>query len=288
MNLRQLHTLSAILKLGSFTAAGAYVNLSHSAVSIQMKQLEEDLGADLFDRSTRPTGFTAMGVKVALLAQEVIDGVNKIQDTASGETLVGSISIGIIPTASDTLLPRLLDGLRSRFPKLQVKVKSDTSAELAALTTQQELDFSILTAPPLEVPGLSITEIAAEPLYAVGPEKFKHLKSDIELLQSAPFIALHKKNWLGQQISTRLQARSIHLREIIEINSLGLIENLVVNGIGTSIIPQRHLAPALSERMARIPFCKPTATRMLAILKPHHNRNREIAQALEEILVAAN
>ena len=288
MNLRQLHTLSAILKLGSFTAAGEYVNLSHSAVSIQMKQLENDLGAALFDRHTRPTGLTVMGEKVALLAQEVIDSVDKIRDTASGEALVGSISIGIVPTTSDTLLPLILDGLRSRFPKLQVKVKSDTSAELADLTTRQELDFSILTAPTLAVPGLTITEIAAEPLYAVGPEKFKHLKSDIELLQSGPFIALNKKNWLGQQISARLQSRSIHVGETIEINSIGLIENLVVNGIGTSIIPQRHLAPPLSENMARIPFCKPTATRMLAVLKPDHNRNREIAVAIEEILAATS
>ena len=288
MNLRQLNTLSAILKLGSFTAAGEYVNLSHSAVSIQMKQLENDLGTILFDRKTRPTGLTVMGEKVALLAQAVIDDVDKIRDIASGEALVGSISIGIVPTASDTLLPLILDGLRSRFPKLQVKVKSDTSAELAALTNRHELDFSILTAPPLEVPGLTITEIAAEPLYAVGPRKYKHLKSDIELLQSGPFIALNKKNWLGQQISRRLQSRSIHVGEIIEINSIGLIENLVVNGIGTSIIPQRHLAPPLSNQMARIPFCKPTATRMLAVLKPDHNRNREIAVAIEEILAATN
>ncbi len=288
MNLRQLHTLSAILKLGSFTAAGEHVNLSHSAVSIQMKHLEDDLDAVLFDRHTRPTGLTAMGEKLALLAQEVINNVDNIRNTASGQSLVGSISIGIVPTASDTLLPLILDGLRTRFPKLQVKVKSDTSAELAALTTRQELDFSILTAPSLDVPGMIVTEIAAEPLYAVGPRKFKHLKSDIELLQSAPFIALNRKNWLGQQISTRLQSRSIHLDETIEISSLGLIENLVINGIGTSIIPQRHLAPPLSEKMAQIPFCKPTATRMLVVIQPDHNRNREIATAIEQILAATS
>ncbi len=284
MNLRQLHTLTAILKSGSFTAAGHHVNLSHSAVSIQMKQLEEELDAVIFDRDTRPPSLTALGEKLAFLSQDILKGVENLRVTASGQSLVGSISVGIVPTASDTLLPLIFEGLRSTFPGLQVIVKSDTSVELASLVTRHELDFAILTSPVFEVPELAITEIAAEPLFVVGPADQAFVKTDTELLQSKPFIAFSKKTWLGQQISARLQSRGILVHQIIEIDSIDVIENLVIRGFGISIIPQRHLAPPISEKMARMPFCDPIATRMLVMIQPSQGRNREIATILQQIL----
>lgn len=284
MNLRQLHTLATYLRCGSFTAASDSVNLSHSALSIQMKQLEDELGAPLFDRQTRPPVLTAMGEKIALLSQEVIDNVENIRDTATGQSLTGKVSIGIVPTATGTLLPLLLEGLRIKFPMVQVIVKSDTSVELAALTSRQELDFAILTSPVLELPEVTITEIATEPLFVVGPAEKVRAKTDVELLQSMPFITFSKKTWLGQQIATRMQSRGIHPRPFMEIDSIDVIENLVIGGFGTSIIPQRHLAPPLSEKMTRIPFCNPTATRMLVMIQPNHGRNLEIAGTIKQIL----
>ena len=284
MNLRQLNTLVAILQRGSFTAAGEDVSLSHSAVSIQMKQLEDELGVNLFNRATRPPGLTAMGEKLALLSQQVLMGVDNIRDTASGQSLVGSISIGIVPTASASLLPLILEGLQAQFPGLQVNVKSDTSAELASLTARQELDFAILTSPLFEAPELSISEIAAEPLYVVGPAGLVNTGNDTDLLQSRPFIAFSKKTWLGQQISARLQSRGIHVQQIMEIDSLGVIETLVAKGFGISIIPQRHLAPPIPDTMVRVPFCNPIETRMLVMIQPSSGLNREIATTIKRIL----
>jgi DNA-binding transcriptional LysR family regulator len=286
MNLRQLHTLDAILKYGSFTSAGHSVNLSHSAISIQMKQLEDELDTVLFDRMTRPPKLTAMGEKLALLSRNVLNEVENIRDTAAGHSLVGNVSIGIVPTASGTLLPVLLEGLRARFPKLQVIVKSDTSIELAAMVSLHQLDFAILTSPVIEIPEVTITEIAAEPLYVVGPAEQVNARNDIELLQSMPFIAFNKKAWLGQQIVARMQSRGIHVQQIMEIDSIDVIENLVVSGFGTSILPMRHLAPPLSEKMTVLPFCDPIATRMLVMMQPDHGRNLEIAATIEQILAS--
>ena len=121
----------------------------------------------------------------------------------------------------------------------------------------------------------------------VGPVGQELTKSDAELLQSKPFIAFSKKTWLGQQISVRLQSRGIHVEQVIEIDSIDVIENLVTQGFGISIIPQRHLAPPLSYKMARIPFCDPIETRMLVMIQPSRGRNREIATTLQHILAPA-
>ena len=286
MNLRQLNTLAAILKHGSFSSAGQSVNLSHSAISIQMKQLEDELETEIFDRMTRPPKLTAIGEQLALLSRKVLAEVENIRDTASGHSIVGNLSIGIVPTASGSILPILLKGLGSVFPKLQTMVKADMSAELAAMVSRHQLDFAILTSPVIEVPEVTVTEIAAEPLYVVGPAEQIGARNDVELLQSMPFIAFNKKTWLGQQISLRMQSRGIHVNQSMEIDSIDVIENLVVNGFGTSILPMRHMAPPLSEKMTVLPFCEPIATRMLVLMQPNHGRNLEIAGTIRQILAS--
>ena len=209
MNLRQLRSLATILDSGSFAAAGNRIGLSQAAISVQMSQLEATLGAELFDRSSRPVALTAEGVRIARLAGEVIDKIENIRLEASGAKTSGSVSIGFIPTCVHNLLPRVLEALRQQFPELQVSVKSGLSGELAAAVARRELDYALLTAPAVEIAELEITAIASEPYYVIAPANVKS-ESDTELLRSMPYIAFNKSTWVGQHIAARLQQRGLH------------------------------------------------------------------------------
>ncbi len=267
MNLRQLRSLATILDRGSFVAAGERIGLSQAAISVQMRQLEETLGVDLFDRSSRPVALTAEGVRIARLADEVLDKIENIRLEASGAKISGSVSIGFIPTCVHNLLPRVLEALRQQFPELQVSVKSGLSGELAAAVIRRELDYALLTAPVVEIPELDITAIASEPYYVIAPAK-SPTESDAELLRSMPYIAFNKSTWVGQHIAARLQQRGIHLTESIEIDSLEAIENLVADGFGVSIVPRRLHAILDSEKLVQVPFGNPIDTRQLALIQP--------------------
>jgi len=266
MNLRQLRSLATILDSGSFAAAGNRVGLSQAAISVQMSQLEATLGAELFDRSSRPVALTAEGVRIARLAGEVIDKIENIRLEASGAKTSGSVSIGFIPTCVHNLLTRVLEALRQQFPELQVSVKSGLSGELAAAVARRELDYALLTAPAIEIAELEITAIASEPYYVIAPASEKS-RSDTELLRSMPYIAFNKSTWVGQHIAARLQQRGIHLTESIEIDSLEAIENLVADGFGVSIVPRRLHAVLDSEKLAQVPFGSPADTRQLALVQ---------------------
>jgi DNA-binding transcriptional LysR family regulator len=267
MNLRQLRSLATILDRGSFVAAGDQIGLSQAAISVQMRQLEAALGVDLFDRSSRPVALTAEGVRIARLADEVLDKIENIRLEASGAKISGSVSIGFIPTCVHNLLPRVLEALRQQFPELQVSVKSGLSGELAAAVVRRELDYALLTAPVVEIPELDITAIASEPYYVIAPAKTR-VNTDAELLRSMPYIAFNKSTWVGQHIAARLQQRGIHVIESIEIDSLEAIENLVADGFGVSIVPYRLHTRFDHEKLVQVPFANPIDTRQLALIQP--------------------
>ena len=266
MNLRQLRSLSTILDRGSFVAASDRIGLSQAAISVQMQQLETELEVDLFDRGSRPVVLTTEGVRIARLAREVLDKVDNIRLEAHGAQTSGSVSIGFIPTSVQNLLPRVLSALRQEFPELQVSVKSGLSGELAAAVIRRELDYALLTTPVIAMPELEITTVAAEPFYVIGPARIE-IESDADLLRSMPYIAFNKRTWVGQHIAARLQQRGIHVIESIEIDSLEAIENLVADGFGVSIVPQRLHARLDPNKLTRIPFGHPVDTRQLSLVK---------------------
>lgn len=283
MNLRQLRSISTILQQGSFAAAGDHIGLSHSAISVQMQQLESSLGIELFDRGSRPVTLTVEGARIANIAGEVLDKLETIKQVASGTESLDSIAIGFIPTTVQNLLPRVLEALREEFPTLQVRVKSGLSGELAAAVARRELDYALLTTPVVEIPELDITAIASEPFYVIAPADRAGIKADDELLRSMPYIAFSRRTWVGQHIAAKLQQRGIHIRESIEIDSLEAIENLVARGFGVSIVPRRLHAEINPENIVQLPFGTPVDTRQLALVQPVSRPKTRLDQAIKKI-----
>lgn len=283
MNLRQFETLTAFLERRSFASTGDTVGLSHSAVSIQMHRLEEELGTTLFDRSTRPPTLTREGLAVAELAGNVLDLVEGMRRVASGRDITTRISIGFVPTALPLILPGILRQLRAAYPDVRIGIRSALSGELAGAVVRRELDFALITAPVERLPEIEVLEIAREPLFAVGPLSLGHLASDTALLSALPFISFNKRAWLGQQIAAQLQARGLHPREDMEVDSLDTIEALVAEGFGVSVVPQRLLAPQLSERLTRLPFGDPAFSRTLALIEHVNNRQTDLEAAVKRI-----
>ena len=265
MNLQQLRSLVAIYELKSFSAAAARVSLSHSAVSLQIRTLEEEFGQPLFDRSTRPASLTPAGKATARAAQKSLKMINTVRLIGEGQQHRELISFGVVPTEAQHLLPVVLRDLQQHQPGIRIKVKSGLSGTLALQVLNLDLDFAILTAPISPLPELQVQELVIEPLFVIAP---KHLQaeSDAALLANNPFIAFEAMTWMGHQVSARLQSRGIRVNEIMEVDSLDAIEKMVREGFGVSIVPQRFLAPPLERHLNIVPFCSPQETRRLVLI----------------------
>ena len=265
MNIQQLKSLAAILECQSFSGAAQKIGLSHSAISLQIKGLEEEFGKSLFDRTTRPAKFVPSGKRAARMAQKVLQLIDEIAEIGAGKAPANTIAIGLVPTTLQEILPFILSEIQSNHSQMRLKVKSGLSGDLTSQVINGELDMAIVTSPTNAINNLQVHEVATEPLYAIG-NKSMRAQNDADLLRSQPFISFSRKTWLGRQISERLQMRGNYVDEIMEVNSLDAIERMVSEGFGVSIVPQRLLAKPLADKLFCLPFCQPQEIRRLVLV----------------------
>ncbi|MCE2523045.1 MAG: LysR family transcriptional regulator [Rhodobacteraceae bacterium] len=256
MNIKQLRTLLAVVETRSFAAAGDKIGLSHSAVSLQIKAMEEELEVQLFDRIRRPPVPTAQGRALAEHARKTLALFEASASVARGELVRSRLTIGAVPTALASFIPASLKCLQQQFPKLRVELRSGGSSALAAALSDGDLDVAICTKPVNPIPGLEWHSIAAEPLVVVAPAHAQGADWR-SLLEDHPFIWFNRKTWAGQSIEDALKSKKVAVKAAMEIDSLEAITNLVGEGLGVSIVPMcKGKRPIRHVPFGEPPFCR--------------------------------
>lgn len=148
-----LRTFVAVVDTGSFTRAAAQVFRTQSAVSMQMKRLEEQLEKSLFVKEKRELQLTEDGHKLIVYARRIL----RLHDEALGVLSTGMESRPLLLGCPDDyvtgVLPTLLEQIRERLPGLQVQVRTGTSGQLRQLMDDGQLDISVLTRRPEKEEG---------------------------------------------------------------------------------------------------------------------------------------
>ena len=280
MNLRFLNTLVSISEQPTFAAASESLGLSHSAISLQIKALEEELQVTLVDRSRRPLVLTDRGIAVVEHARRIFAIYDEILSLSSSEYLVGSLRVGVVPTAQINLLPPALAQLRAAHPQLRITMVTGLSAELAQHVRNREIDVAVVTEPEEPLEGLRTRVVCREPYFVIAPPSGEEGLTDAALLTSHPFIWFNPKAWAGHQIQRKLIRRKIFVRDVMEADSLEAIVSLVQHGLGASIVPKRACAPPFASELRVVPFGTPQEVRTLAMVERNANPRARLADAL--------
>lgn len=264
MNIQQMRILLAVIDEGSFSAASDVVGRSPSAVSLQIKALEQELGLSLFDRNARPPLATAKAHALADHARRVIKLFDATPDVLAGQSVRGRLRVGAVPTVLGSFLPAALAGLRTEHPDLSIDVHSGSSDQLAQQLAHDALDVAICTRPPAPLPGLYWHHIAREPLVVIAPRDTPGTEQD--LLREQPFIWFNRKTWAGGAIEAHLSQRDIAVKATMEIDSLDAIEALVREGLGVSIVPVCRGSDGTWPGLRAVPFGDPPFVRDVGAL----------------------
>lgn len=250
MNLSALKTLQAILLHGNFTAAGAAVGCTPSAVSLQVKQLEQYFGQPLFDRSTRAVRATPFAVEVASATSDFTARIETLR-ARSSVVVEGKFRLGAITSMQSDLLPAVLRVLRQRHPALDVRIPplNDTNELLAELRAGR-IEAALLVRP--EGGGstrLAWQDVHRQPYVLLAPPG---------ATEADPRSLLKHHGWIAYDTSLpggRVAARHVRalvpdIRMGLELRSTDAIVSMVSLGMGVTVIPQprRLLASAYSVR----------------------------------------
>lgn len=284
MSLRALRTLQAIVHHGSFARAGAAVGLTQSAVSLQVRALEAEFGAQLFDRTRRLPVLTEAGRIVLDRATEVLALYDQIAPALSDErSLAGRLRLGAIQTALAGGLPEALAALNRAHPRLRVHVSAGMSAELALQVAAGALDAAVTTEPVApHPPDLVWTRLYSERFWIVAPPGYEAVPPRA-LFAQLPFIRFDSRAWAGRMIERELRRQKITLREEMVLDSQEVILRMIAMGLGVAVVPlseplQRSLGPRCH------PFGESGLRRHVVLLERRARPSGRLTEALARIV----
>lgn len=280
MSIRALRTLHVIARTGSFARAGEVVGLTQSAVSLQVKALEEEFGALLFDRSRRLAVLTDAGRIVLERSAELLALYDQIAPALADEqALAGRLKVGAIQTALSGFLPDAIAALYRQHPQVRIQIVAGMSAELAQEVAEGDLDAAIITEPVPPYPrGLVWVPLLEDRFWVIAPPGTETQSLD-QLVQRHPFIRFDRRAWAGLMIDRELRRQKIRVREEMTLDSQEVILRMVANGLGMAIIPLAD-ADHAAISLPSFPFGSPQLRRRIVLLEREDRRGSKIAAEL--------
>lgn len=286
MDTRQLKTLTAIARTGSFVKAADLVNLTASAVSQQIQALEAEIGASLFDRSSRPPTLTPAGLQMVSLAEEMLRIADTAVDAIRGRSISGTLSLGSVRTSALGLLPNAITRLNALYPQLRTKLRVSMSEALLSDVVVGRLDAAMV-AEIHEFPlSLRWRPFLREPLFVVAPPGTPEMSGG-EMLARFPYVKFRSNVPLAHMIDRELARMNVLLNEVAEMDTISSITACVANGLGVSVVPQIAVAEC-SVKLVTAPFGRPQLFRQIGLIEPRSGAKAVLIDELHRQLVTAS
>ena len=242
VTIRQLRYFNALAQTGHFGQAAELCAVSQPALSMQIKELESELGAPLVER--RPSGaqLTPLGREIAQRANEILILTQGLSDLAQSRARVlsGALSLGVIPTIAPYLLPATLNEIRRSYPDLDLRIRETRTETLVADLLSGALDL-LLLALPVDHPEVETLELLTDSFMLAapqtGPTPTQVLSAD-DLLQESRILLLEEGHCFRDHA---LEVCEMHRRGEIDTlgaSSLATIVRMVANGMGVTLLPK--------------------------------------------------
>ena len=236
--IRELKTLVAVARTGTFAKAGDQIGLTQAAVSAQMQRLEAALGFPLFDRSARAARLNPRGQQVVEQAQELIRQYASLGSRASGSPAMSVVNVGAIASVQRSMLPDVLAKFHREVADCRVRIVPGVSVQLLDAVDAGEIDLALVIRPPFSLQSdLRWTTLAHEPFRLLVPRRVEG-QDWSGLLATQPFIRYDRASLGGRQVDRFLRTAHLQVRDVFEVDELEAMVALVAKGVGVALVPQ--------------------------------------------------
>ena len=256
LSLRQLRSVQEISRLGTIAAAARALGLTAPAITLQIKQMEEEFGLTLFDRTSdgmhlREAGFATL--KAANAIESVLQALRDDLDAIKGVRR-GSIRIGVVSTAK-YFAPSMIAGFRKDHPSIEIKLLVGNRSEIIEQLRAYELDIALMGRPPKEIP-VEATVFGDHPLVMIAAPD--HPLSALRHIDKAKL--LHEPIIIREPGSGTRKSLEVFFATIpdalesntIEMGSNETIKQAVMAGLGIAFISAHTIAFEVEMRRLAI------------------------------------
>ncbi|GAA0388411.1 LysR family transcriptional regulator [Streptomyces luteireticuli] len=248
MDLQQMRYVLAVAETANFTRAAERCHIVQSALSHQVARLEQELGARLFERTSRRVRLTAAGEAFLPAARQALEAAERARAEVAAATgeIRGRLAVGSIPTLTAVDLPAVLREYRRRYPRVRISLRAVSSERMVEQVRDGRLDAGFLGVPPGFRPqGVRDRELAHGRHVAVvapGHPLAREREVDLHRLVDEDFVDFAEGSAARAQSDEAFAAAGLRRDVAFEVSSAELMARMVRHGLGIALLPATFAA----------------------------------------------
>lgn len=294
-DLYELSLFHLVANSGSFTKAGQQAGLTQSAITRQIRGIEEQLGISLFERTTRHVSLSPAGKLLYDKSLTILDATGQLLKEIQHEfqLVPRTLRIGVGRSIGLAYLPGYLFAFRKQYPNVHLHISQRSSNEILAGVEARELDAGLLCAPTRLPLTLQSTHRFVDEFTVILPpdDSLQHLAATMslqkakQLLREKRWILINREGNTGRQLHEWLRQKEWPIQPAMELDSFDAIVNLVSLGLGVSMVPHRVLPLYKTRREVRRINIEPRFSRELSVVvRKNRQQPEHVAAFIESIL----
>lgn len=276
MELRNIRTFLKVAGTQNISKAADQLGYSQSAVTVQIRQLEKELGIQLFERIGKSITLTERGVEFTTYANEIMKLTNQALTFANAEgEMEGTLRVGGVESVSTAILPEIIHCFHKQYPKVRFVLKSGTTEELMEMARQNEIDLLYtLDRKICKSEWKCVAEKEDKIVFVTrySQEKNKPILLPIEKLIQKPFILTEMGAAYQYELERLLAGYGLEVNPILETGNTDTIIQLLKRGMGYSFLPEFTVKDALEQKTLQQVHTNLPQVVMYSQLFYHHSK----------------
>lgn len=289
LSTKDLRAVIALSQTRSFGQAALQVYLSQSALSALIARVESQIGARLFERTTRAVELTDAGQVFIIHAQELLRDTQRalraVSDSVQLKT--GSVTVAALPSLAASLVPKVFAEFSRLHPAVRLSLLDTLSGPAFDLVRDGKVDFALTAADPKQE-DLAYEQLTTDEFLLICPEGHplcsKPPPIALEKTLDYPHVSMSGSASVRQYIDANLLSKGLRFNPVFEVDHIATIGALVSEGLGISALPETAISLLKAERLAHLPLSAPGIQRPLGIVTRRHTSSSFAAQELIQML----
>lgn len=251
MELERLRSFLRVAEAGSLTRACAAANTAQSTLTRHIAELERELGGRLFHRTGRGVVLTELGELVLPRFRWMVAEMDQVAADlrARSRSPTGLVTLGMLASVAELILPTLLGRVRAQFPGIRIRVQEGFSVQVEEWLARGEVDIGVFNTTRRRGPE-GARRLFEAILALVGPAGGEPLSPEVpaEALAGRDLILPGPANNVRRLVQESCARRDIELNVVLELDSVRAIKALVAAGLGWTVLPEHAVAVEVKER----------------------------------------